>query len=1237
MKDFLLTSESVTEGHPDKICDQISDAFLDEALRQDKNSRVAVECITTTGMIFIAGEMTTKGWIDAPKITRRVLQNIGYTNPEFGLDCYDCAVITAIHEQSQNIAVGVDSSKKHEQGAGDQGCIAQGSLIRTARGFIPIEQVMQGDVVITPFGPKKVLAEKYTGQKQTVKIEFSNGFTLQCTPDHRILCFGPGKLYWKEAASLNEDDFICHQKPYDIFPAQYARSKVEKKQFFSKYNHKIYGSEDAILDEKIGYLLGELIGDGFVAKKNVVSLAFGNNYGHAASVHQMLNEKFPDQWKRYHHPKDNSVTLVANSLMIRKHLEQFGLAYKKSPQKTTPCAIYTSPRSVVAEYIKGLFDSDGTIVTNTGRNKNNIRIRLCSSSLKLLQESQLLLNDFEIKSSILFNRPKGTPVGKNKKYKSNFDNYVLSLSGFDSYQNFGQKIGFRDEKKMKKMLQYLESTREKPRNSRGLFLIPHKYKDELIDENKTDITFPFALTRIKKISPAEKVRVYDLEIEGIHMFSANGIYVHNSMFGYACNETPELMPLPIMLAHRLARRLAEVRKKKILPWVRPDGKSQVTIQYENGRPKRIDAVVIAVHHNPEISRKKLRSDIIETVIKPICGKMMDRNTKIFINETGIFVVGGPEADTGLTGRKIIVDTYGGAAPHGGGAFCVSGDSIVNTQYGLAPIEELKDIKHGTLIKTDISPCPVDQWLDNGIKETMIVETTDGYRLEGTFNQCIRVVDADGNYIWRRMDQLESNDWIAIQRKNRMFGDKSGIDFAFQHKKGTYRKNNFHFPSYLTEDYAYLMGLLVGDGRCTTRDGVQLCVCEEEMKTIVVNLFKKLFGSEGKIFGHWAFFCGVELRSYLDQLGLGYLRSWEKIVPKTIWKAPRPVVAAFIRGLFDTDGTVRKSGRNNTSLDIKLATTSQKLALGIQQLLLNFGIICNIQTVDTRGKKSYIKKRKIVSKHILYHVRIKGYHSIRAFQEEIGFGLLRKSHILNSIQYQKNKRNLFTLPNQKKRIKLLWDKLSSSLHQEDKAKIGRLLRNQSSKSTKELTYEKLAEFLDAYEDLFHGDPHFETLKSFYILNHYYTRVKNLKKSRTHVYDFTVPAVHTFVANGFVCHNSGKDPSKVDRSATYAARYIAKNIVAAGLAEKCLVQLSYSIGVAEPVSISIDTFGTGKLPEERLSALVRKHFPVKPADIIRDLKLLRPIYLKTAAYGHFGRSEPEFTWEKTDKAALLKRLI
>jgi len=259
---FLFTSESVTEGHPDKICDQVSDAILDAMLEKDPKARVAVETLTTTGLILVAGEVTTSCYVDIPGVVRKTLKEIGYTNPEFGLDYADCAVLVAIHEQSQNISIGVTETEKHEQGAGDQGM----------------------------------------------------------------------------------------------------------------------------------------------------------------------------------------------------------------------------------------------------------------------------------------------------------------------------------------------------------------------------------------------------------------------MFGYACRETPELMPLPIMLAHKLTMRMAEVRKKGVLNWVRPDGKSQVTVEYRNGKPHRVDTVVIAIHHNPKVSNEQIRRDVIEQIIKPVCGKYVDEKTKFFVNATGIFAVGGPEADTGVTGRKIIVDTYGGMGRHGGGCF-----------------------------------------------------------------------------------------------------------------------------------------------------------------------------------------------------------------------------------------------------------------------------------------------------------------------------------------------------------------------------------------------------------------------------------------------------------------------------------------------------------------------------------------------------------------------------------------
>ncbi|MBW1740345.1 MAG: methionine adenosyltransferase [Deltaproteobacteria bacterium] len=214
-------------------------------------------------------------------------------------------------------------------------------------------------------------------------------------------------------------------------------------------------------------------------------------------------------------------------------------------------------------------------------------------------------------------------------------------------------------------------------------------------------------------------------VNGKGLFKEQGAGDQGLMFGYACDETPELMPMPICYAHKLAMRLAEVRKNGSLDFLRPDGKSQITIEYENGRPKRVETVVIAAQHRPDISHSELKEAIVEEVIKKIVPKkMIDGDTKYFINTTGRFVVGGPMGDTGLTGRKIIVDTYGGQGSHGGGCFSGKDPSKVDRSASYMARHIAKNIVAAGLA----SKCEVQLAYSIGVARPVSV-LVDTYRTE----------------------------------------------------------------------------------------------------------------------------------------------------------------------------------------------------------------------------------------------------------------------------------------------------------------------------------------------------------------------------------------------------------------------------------------------------------------------------------------------------------------------------
>jgi S-adenosylmethionine synthetase len=214
-------------------------------------------------------------------------------------------------------------------------------------------------------------------------------------------------------------------------------------------------------------------------------------------------------------------------------------------------------------------------------------------------------------------------------------------------------------------------------------------------------------------------------VNGKGLFKAQGAGDQGLMFGYACDETPELMPMPICYAHKLTKRLAQVRKNGSLDFLRPDGKSQITIQYENGKPKRVEAVVIAAQHSSDVSYAKLKEAIIEEVIKKVVPKkMIDGDTKYFINTTGRFVVGGPMGDAGLTGRKIIVDTYGGQGSHGGGCFSGKDPSKVDRSASYMARHVAKNIVAAGLAKK----CEVQLAYSIGVAQPVSV-LVDGFGTE----------------------------------------------------------------------------------------------------------------------------------------------------------------------------------------------------------------------------------------------------------------------------------------------------------------------------------------------------------------------------------------------------------------------------------------------------------------------------------------------------------------------------
>jgi len=455
------------------------------------------------------------------------------------------------------------------------------------------------------------------------------------------------------------------------------------------------------------------------------------------------------------------------------------------------------------------------------------------------------------------------------------------------------------------------------------------------------------------------------------------------MFGYACNETKELMPATLAFSNNIVKRLAELRKiegsyaSKVL---RPDAKSQVSIEYdEEGKIKRIDTIVVSTQHSPDYSQEEIYDFVKNVVINDCIPKrLIDENTKFFINPSGRFVIGGPMGDTGLTGRKIIVDTYGGRAAHGGGCFCVDGDTEFLTPKG-----------------------------------------------------------------WKKIKDYEPMDKVG-QVSSRTVNGKSIFNLEF------------------VKPYVYIN------------------VPAKEMKRVSVE-----------------------------------------------------------------------------ELEMVLSV----------------------------------------------------YHDVVTFREADGFVKRNLSDLVSCVESYKECvcEDKDFLGDAAQSISVEYGDIPAILDE-----------NMSIKELKEIVSNYSYDYLSIAD----------------------MKIKQFKTKDGRMYCFTVPSGMLLLRRNnkvFVTGNSGKDSTKVDRSAAYMARYLAKNVVAAGIAEQCEIELAYAIGKVEPVSVYVDTYGTGRVNDNDIAEFIKNNFDLSPSGMIKFLDLRKPQFEQLAAYGHMGREELGVKWEDTSECDKFKTLL
>lgn len=692
------------------------------------------------------------------------------------------------------------------------------------------------------------------------------------------------------------------------------------------------------------------------------------------------------------------------------------------------------------------------------------------------------------------------------------------------------------------------------------------------------------------------------------------------MFGGAVNETSDDMPLPITIARAIIVALEQDINEHIDeedPMLRPDAKSQVTLAYGRGNvPQYVDTVVVSCSHSENVPVEKVREYILANIVKPVLnefGYNVDDVYNIYINPTGRFAKYGPAADVGLTGRKIIVDTYGGYFGHGGGAFCIPKYQVISTDKGY---KRIKDVNVGDTVSVNGVSKKVINKFEAGVKEAYRLHTKNGYSADMSLDHKVKVIENDKE-VFKPLRELAVGDWV-IMAKTYSFGDRSVPE-------------------------AYLMGYVIGDGWLSASDNsVNVKLPRFDRGSRIEDEFNKLGGKlyedtnsgrSDEVIMDKLYYCDKSFREKLESYGMSSCGALNKKVPLVLLEADKESVVEFLRGLFDSDGCVSLKTGNTNSVNISFTSSSIELCRGVQVLLLNLGIRSRIQVVNHERDTEF--QGRVIHCNESYSVVIQGKESIEKFKSEVGFSLARKQEYLDKLSIPSTDRTLVPgcisyvakeYYNNKEFRKFL---SSNSLDS-----IRKTITNSGSadKRAQELTKENIRRILEA--------PISKELCNLLEtrLQYEYDQVESATYlGLEDMADIEVEDIHEFVVQNFVTHNSGKDPSKVDRSAAYMARYLAKNIVASGVADRVEIQLAYAIGVPQPVSINVNAYGTNKYPVGLIVKAIRSMCDLTPAGITEKLSLRsgKIDYAQLSVTGHFGEfGTQNLPWENTDLADSIK---